>query len=688
RKKVKCPGEHPICSFCQRLGQKCEYRSVEIDPQQGIELQVIHGRMDSLETKVDQMMETLRQVGIMQRKMRLTNIHHSDILHAQLQSPTASSSCLISRAVQSDSASTSQGVMMQKGRDSFLQPSSEDNELLKAGQLYWTWCHNQPICLFRTENFLDSLRHRDEELCLAIKMLGYRSPPGQLTPEEREALTTLSDTCRKLVTDRIHSGKIRLSTLQTLCLLSITSFADGQITQAGFDLETAHYFACGIPVGSSLGDPVEYALCIQSISLLQSLQGSIPDIVETGNSQFLFQNRSRLLEVINHRANKLRLLREPSMERDLNSRYGILTYMARAAEAWHLTRAYAAMRVGPDSLPPWHPESDYALINLKNFELDSQFPLKYRFATNDFGGTSPEVLKECRDFWGPWIFVQFIHAAIPTLLNHPFLLSLRLKNFRHKIPQTFMYQSFDLISKHTAWIICYLDLVEKQQFHITDPTIAHAVLIVATIHLQHSFVEDSVLRTKAQRGYDKCLRFLDQYGTNWPLVFNMTQNLRKLQGSVSTVQMSNNESGGTNPSWSIDAQLLWDILVLEKAGRDQTSEDRTMYEDVVTMHVEHQEQDVGEDLSIVGSAGISGHKGALRDISAYAPQDKDPYETLRRCSVSDRSADGTQEFTVLGDYIHDTPDNTTMDESSFLLQAEDFGRAVKDWINFDMTDVV
>lgn len=81
--------------------------------------------------------------------------------------------------------------------------------------------------------------------------------------------------------------------------------------------------------------------------------------------------------------------------------------------------------------------------------------------------------------------------------------------------------------------------------------------------------------------------------------------------------------GGTNPSWSIDAQLLWDILVLEKEGRDQTSGDRTMYEYVVTMHVEHQVQDVGGNLSIVGSAGISGHKGALRDISAYAPQDKD-----------------------------------------------------------------
>lgn len=282
----------------------------------------------------------------------------------------------------------------------------------------------------------------------------------------------------------------------------------------------AHYFASRLPNGSFLGDPLEYSLCIQNISVLQSLQGSIPDIAKPASMQGVSHNPNRLIELINYRVDKLPLLRQPNT-RGLSKNQGILTYMAQALEVWHLVRAYAATRVEQDSPPPWNTQSDYALINLRNLELDTLFPLEYRFAFNDFGGPSPEQLQQDRNYWGPWILIQFIHAAIPTLLNHPFLLSLRLKNFKYRIPQTFMYQSFDLISRHTAWIICYLDLVEKKQFQITDPAIAHAVVIVATIHLQHSFVEDTSLREKAQRGYDKCIRFLERMGSTWPVVLHM-----------------------------------------------------------------------------------------------------------------------------------------------------------------------
>lgn len=256
--------------------------------------------------------------------------------------------------------------------------------------------------------------------------------------------------------------------------------------------------------------------------MLESLQGSIPDIARAGSVGSLLQNSNRLLELINHHTEKIHLLREPGFHESLGS-HGILSYMAQAADVWHMARAYAAMRVGPETPPPWSPQSDYSLIMQRNLELDCRFPLKYRFASNDFGGFPPEALQQRRDYWGPWLFIQFIHAAIPTLLNHPFLLSLRLKNFRYMMPQTFMYQSFDLISRHTAWVICYLDLLEKQQFQVTDPTIAHCVVIVATIHLQHSFVEDEALRKKAQHGYDKCMHFLDRIATSWPVIFSMVR---------------------------------------------------------------------------------------------------------------------------------------------------------------------
>ncbi|KAF5655847.1 hypothetical protein FCIRC_13843 [Fusarium circinatum] len=618
RKKVKCPGERPVCSFCHRLGQACEYKPVESFSTQDIQRQISgitsHDRIETLETKMDQILEALR----------------------------FSSASPVGASCQS-TVQTQYVTPAQEGRYSELS-ISEDQELLRAGQLYQTWCHNQPVYLFRQEVFLNTLKDRDKELQLAVRMLSYRLPPGQITADKQEALNVLSAQCRKLVIDRIYKGKIRLSTLQTLCLLSMISFSEGYVMQAGLDLDMAHYFASGLPLGSSLGDSFEYSLCIQSISLLQSLQGSIPDIAKPANIQGLFQSANHLLELINHRAEKLPLAREPSAEAESNNNRGILAYMSQAAKVWHLARAYAAMRVGPDNPPPWSTESDYALVNLRNLELDCRFPLEYRFATNDFGELPPE----------------FIHAAIPTLLNHPFLLSLRLKNFRHMIPQTFMYQSFDLISKHTAWIICYLDLVEKQQFEITDPTIAHAIVIVATIHLQHSFVEDSVLRTKAQHGYDKCMRFLDNMGSTWPVVFTMVS-LKRLKKPITA----------------------------DSSGRDKDSSDKSMYDDIITSDAEGGEQDVGGDFAIVGSAGISGHKGALREISAYAPQDKDPYETLGNLATPGRNRSRMQESSIFGGRNFDNPpDFGTVDQDNFLLQSEDFGRAVNDWMNLDMADIL
>ncbi|KAJ4248360.1 hypothetical protein NW762_012689 [Fusarium torreyae] len=541
----------------------------------------------------------------------------------------------------------------------------EDETLLQAGRLYQTWCHNQPVDLFRQEGFLSTLRGRDEELLLSLKLLNCQFPPEQVTPEGRAALRVLSQSCRRLVRDRIDNGKIRLSTLQALCLLSMTSFSDGQVMQAGLDLDTALYFANGIPSGSFLGDPLEFSLCMKSISILQSLQGPIPDVAKPTHPQSSFHNTKSFLELLNHRAERFPLVREPSDAVGSNDN-GILTYMDQAAKVWYQARAYASTRVGPDSPPPWSTHSDYALVSV-----------------------SPDELMQRRDYWGAWILIQFMHAAIPTLINHPFLLSLRLKSFRHMIPQTFMYQSFDLISKHTAWIICYLDLVEKQQFQITDPTIAHAVVIVATIHLQHSFVADEILRTKAQHCYDKCMRFLDNMGSFLPVVFTMTHKLRRLQESITTVLPRADRIPDTQPSWSIDAQLLWDLLVYERSVLDEGSADTSMYDDIITPSPGSAEETIEGNISIVGSAGISGHKGALKQFSAYAPQDRNPYEILGTPATTIAGSERWQDDRTFGRGIYDgLPDFGQMDQDNFLLQAEDFGRAMNDWMNLDMTDVL
>lgn len=108
-----------------------------------------------------------------------------------------------------------------------------------------------------------------------------------------------------------------------------------------------------------------------------------------------------------------------------------------------------------------------------------------------------------------------------------------------------------------------------------------------------------------------------------------------------------------------------------------------MYDGIITSDTEHSEQDMGGGFAIVGSAGISGHKGSLREISAYAPQDKDPYETLGNLATPSGNRPRMQESSIFGD----VPDFGMVDQDNFLLQAEDYGRAVTDWMNLDMADI-
>lgn len=93
------------------------------------------------------------------------------------------------------------------------------------GRLYLTWCHAQPIILFDADLFLNSLEFRDKELVLALQSFGLRYPPGVLTAQQRQRIAFTERESKKLVMNRVADSDIQLSTLQTLCLLSLSEFA-------------------------------------------------------------------------------------------------------------------------------------------------------------------------------------------------------------------------------------------------------------------------------------------------------------------------------------------------------------------------------------------------------------------------------------------------------------------------------
>jgi hypothetical protein len=199
---------------------------------------------------------------------------------------------------------------------------------------------------------------------------------------------------------------------------------------------------------------------------------------------------------------------------------GVVAYAIQLSEVWFKITRYARRRGNPSTLPPWSPQSDYALIMAQQMEFETRSSQAHRFKSAKFSQRTTEDLHANRDYWGPWLFIQFLYHTNLCLLNNPLLLSLRLKNIKSQIPEIFLQQVSDLVSSHARWIIRYIDMLEAKSFKVSDPFIAHCVAIIATIYLQESFAEDPVIRQQKRDSFDKCLKFIRDF-KEWPHVMRI-----------------------------------------------------------------------------------------------------------------------------------------------------------------------
>lgn len=212
---------------------------------------------------------------------------------------------------------------------------------------------------------------------------------------------------------------------------------------------------------------------------------------------------------------------------------GIKAAVIYSSEIWAFACNYAMDHAREGTHPPWHPQSDYALITYWHTEHESYMPLRFRLHASRFSDYSPADLQAHRDYWSPWLFFQVVWHAIPCLLNHPFLLSMRLRNFRRTMPQSFLRNSFEHLTLHSGWIVHFVELIESKSFEVSDPTLGHCVAIVATIYLQHSFADDRTFSKKAHTGFEKCLRFLRRMGHRWPHIDRQVMLLIRFANSCS-----------------------------------------------------------------------------------------------------------------------------------------------------------
>lgn len=199
-------------------------------------------------------------------------------------------------------------------------------------------------------------------------------------------------------------------------------------------------------------------------------------------------------------------------------REGIWTYMVQQTSLWREVRGYVAQCADGNPKPPWSPESGYAIIGAHLMEVETRFPTYHRYDAVRFLDRSNEELQNNRDYWSPWLVLQFCYHAIHSMLNHPFLYSSRPHQFvQMSVPNTFWKTSSELALLHSTWTARLIDMVWEKDYRVSDPFIGYCAAIAATIHIYYCRAADIRVRTSAQNKLDKCMRFVKELGTVWPV---------------------------------------------------------------------------------------------------------------------------------------------------------------------------
>ncbi|OKL61503.1 hypothetical protein UA08_03402 [Talaromyces atroroseus] len=429
--------------------------------------------------------------------------------------------------------------------------------ILHAIELYFRFCHRQPLWLFEREE-VSSSNEIAEELIFALLALVVRFSACTYFEGSRQELSRrYGEVARGQIMFRIAQGAVKLSTIQGLCLLSFAYFTAKDTHLAWFHIN----LATSLANMADMNFETETGL---SNSIAESRRRVFYSIFLLNQT---YAPRSMLLNMLEDIENPkyLEPKRDPRRESgqlppmtprdstnitpvDRVERAGIWIYMIQQSSLWREVRGYVSQCADGTQKPPWAPESGYAVIGAHLMELETRFPMYHRYDAVKFLGRSTEELQRNRDYWSPWLCIQIVYHAIHSVLNHPFLYSSRPnQSIQMSVPNTFWKTSSELAFLHSSWTVRLIDMVWEKDYEVSDPFLGHCAAIAATIHVYYCRATDIRVRTSAQ-------------STKWPICQLIYDRLDSLVQSALGSKSQKETDSSNRRIVSINTGLMWDIL--------------------------------------------------------------------------------------------------------------------------------
>ncbi|KAE8312382.1 hypothetical protein BDV41DRAFT_565172 [Aspergillus transmontanensis] len=461
RKKTKCPGEQPICSFSLRLNQKCTYaHKVNAG-------RIRKAQINRLESQVNQLSNTLQLDQDMNSRDSGPGITQS-----------------LSVAIPINGQSTSGLPRSRPSPSSCPYPPAE--VIFQLIEVYKSRIHFQPFPLFD----------------VALLPSRWSQWPHYLLQSFLAASLTFADSSfhgnmKSCTTDRFVNlarmtaiplaaeGMASLQVLQSLCLLTICDIAAKNEPRVSMNICIATNLAQSMLRDSKTACQKSPALSEDEIRCYWTI--FLLDKSFTRGKRALYPEIQPIATLPN-----LAIPKIPPAIADTESSHSNPTSASGVIE-------YSMPMQYDQSEDPWLTSSIYSDIELEFYKFETTLAQMHRFKNVNFSSRSSEEIFQYKEYWSAWLLLQTTFHTGHALLNHPLI-----------------HRTIDQALLHSGWTSRLIRIADDIGIQINDPVICHQVVISATVHWVFSFASDSIIAERAISDLDQCRKFVNNVASYWP----------------------------------------------------------------------------------------------------------------------------------------------------------------------------
>ncbi|OBS26036.1 hypothetical protein FPOA_06566 [Fusarium poae] len=577
RKKSKCTGERPICSFCERLDLPCEY-AARGSPTTNRAARTTRNHKKSTADRIRSLESQVSSLsGLLTSGVR-------EEFESHRNQPSAAS------IPRQDVSFASAPIASDKHVFSEDSPNPPQSVLRHFVEVYGIKLHLQPLPLFDLECIDNTLQVAPEYLLhsfLAL-MLEFSSHPFY-NNNHQQASAFYGYSAEAATQQLAGQGKPTTEVIQALCMLALRNVAAGDLPRAWMSVGTAARLStAGHMWHAQFANAVEQDKdnrCYWSIYMIESI--FFPHVSQAIKTDRAYKHPPSVeppppLPHDLSQINALDFDDTGGTSRDV----GINANAGGVISIWSQVASYLHdIRLGETQIP-WLPESTYSKLNLSLLEYEAQLHRKHLMRNLFPFKRSPEDIKAYRQYWNPWLTTHLILHASLALLNHPFihLVALR-RNKGMSQSRLFLQQVVDQAIFHSGWVFWLVGIFQDLSVDISNPLIGLAVAATSTIPWLYQFGRNAKLARKASQNLAKGQRLLEHMSKTWPFLSRKLERLKELQSLAMGTQL---ETGTTSTMIEFPPSMIWVLLdpIIEPAGISSKNDD-TSTEDAtrVSIHV-------------------------------------------------------------------------------------------------------